>query len=202
MVAISAASGGATLGFGRIRGWLPVRGWLRGRAREARLQRTDRGLRHPTAGHSGPSLQKERFVSMGLTDYPQRGYLQPHESSTEPAETCARLIWRPRQRRSSGHALPLAVRLDPTAEVANVKGSEALRPVVDEDRRAGAGGALPRSQAEPTSRDLWRLLPTGKVKRANQPRMGDESTRRLDRCSEQAWRGSMRRSLTRQTRSS
>jgi hypothetical protein len=47
--------------------------------------------------------------------------------------------------------------------------------------------------------DFWRLPQPGEVKRANQPRMGDESIRRLRRCSEQAWRGSMRRSLARQT---
>jgi hypothetical protein len=81
---------------------------------------------------------------MGRTDYPQRGYLQPHKSSAEAAETYARLIWRRRQRRSvvggktklwlSGRALPLAVRIDPTAEVANVKGGEALCPGGKENR--------------------------------------------------------------------
>jgi glycine hydroxymethyltransferase len=50
---------GATLGFGRIRGWLPVRGWLRGRAREARLQKNRPRAAAPHGRSSRPSPERK-----------------------------------------------------------------------------------------------------------------------------------------------
>ena len=63
------------------------------------------------------------------------------------------------------------------------------------DRAAGSGRSKPPASRAPPSDLNANLASHGKVNRANQPRMGDESTRRSRRCWSKRKRGSMRRSL-------